>query len=547
MDQKENNRTIDGFPSSEVDQTVPLTPEPKKSDSALSHDDTYRNGTTNSAKAPTVSWESMPLPPQYAQPKKRSIGLIATLTGISLCLIGAVMGFTPMVLAGGPLNLAYESGYRDPEYVDASFTADQARNITFSNNVDGMTRRVAHDITGEKGDYRATDKLLDGIYHNRIELKESSDDKVHIRYYENPNKLASQFRHIELKDGTVVVSPVLEIAPDWINLTNLYLIYADYISSYPRHTGQITVELPVGWDGTITLSKGCQLAVRDMTFKGQFAASEQDVISRLEFENANIVHDVVLDSENIKAIQSNFDGTLDISSLIDRNSVYISDSTAKSMSLSGDGNMTIIKPHTSALNVFTAKGKIIGLLEGSPQDYNLDLSAYIMTDFIQTERDTDTENESSPSRQRDILHMHTNDGVHYSFPVNHPLLKDAASELLTDRSVLDSSRSRKDFIDQKILPLVAFKQTSQSATSGAPTVTLSTSQSSLNVGFLGNDEVLGYSKPQKGAQAYYNFLLKKQSDQGVNTLPRSYFVNLSKVPQGAQVIDFEDILEDSRG
>lgn len=499
--------------------------------------------------APTTAWESMPLPPQYAKQKKFPLGLVAALIGITLCLVGAVMAFTPMITAGGPLNLAYESGYRDPEYVDNAFRIDEVQSITLENSVTDRYRERhygTYDVDNEQGKSRV--KYFDGVYINRVVMEESPDDKIHIRYYENRNQYNPRIRHLELKDGTVSISPVLEQYGE-VSLTNLYLIYADQISHF-NNSGAITLEIPKGWKGTVNFSNQSMVTVHDMTFEGKLDLNAGATVSRLEIIDSHFTQDVVLDSENIKAIKSIFDGDLKISALSDKNSVYISDTTAKSMSFTGDGQMSILQPHTNSLTAHTTKGCIVAFFDGTPQDYQAKMNAYVMTDFAVVERyDKGYEKSYDGGNQ----YLRTDSGtLEYVFPLTDPLFKDSAAELAGKKQYFDSYREQQDFIEQKILPHAAFTYESPAPHEGAPSVSLVSARGSMNVGFLGDDSVLGYKTPQTGAKAYFNYLIKRQNNTGYNSLPRPVFINIAKKGEGQGLATEDDfsslkVNEGSRG
>lgn len=483
----------------------------------------------------TISYDSMPMPPmQPRAPKKSHFARNAILVGIALCLVGGILGLTPMIVAGGPMNLAYESGYKGAIDYDMDFASNEISYISFKHPV------ASQDASGAivHGPYG---------YDSRIVFKESPNaDKIKVGY-----QVGSTFKEPEvvLNKGTLEIT-----GPQYIDqggsftLKNLYLVYAE-VKESPYYARDITIEIPAGWKGTIAVPDHSRIYFENVDITGnvESAPSAKGSVKRLQIKNSTINGSVALSSENVLVSNSNITGSLDIKDLIDRYSVNISDSTITDLNLVGKGDMYVAGGTYTSTNITNTDGNVYGYLDDSLQNYNVTAKASLVADNMLVMQES---NFPYSSRQQELQNLVDKYEAN-SIPVDDKVAlvvpkKDAQTTHEgapnQDSELPEGQQDPEDiyqfegssFNNRVIVPESQRYVYTNDNTVAPKKLTVNVYNGFFQLGFVGNDTVLGYSKLIPGAQLTKESMLS-QSGQYVGFNEIQDFTPFNVYPAGEKL------------
>lgn len=449
----------------------------------------------------TAKYDSMPMPPAPVRPPKKShFARNAVVCGIGLCLIGGVMGLTPMIVAGGPLELAKESGFKEVTAHDLEFAGNETTGIAFGPVDEGL------DDTASP-----LERMF--IYNSVVSFEGSPDNKIHVQYQAADNRVS---RTVEAKNGLLTIgNPHDETADRTRVYNNLYLLYAEEtVNRSDDHA--VTVKIPKDWKGTITLPVGTRVKFDGVTMTGNIVSPKQneenpDPVLRLTMKNTQVTGNIEAKSENFSSEGLTVKGNITVSYQRDEIGSSLIKTTATNLSIKGRGNVYLLESSFDNVDINLLTGSVYGYLTGSSTDYDLSVKSTLAADFVFDRNDvrslTGNGNREPNGRLERLANKDLADVARYdtyAAIIPKPEFMNqvidpahAAAEPGVSKGFQSTHHRVEDLMDGKFPKACALAFEKDNNASKA--LNVSTSGGFVQLGFLTDDQVIGYTRYVPGA------------------------------------------------
>ena len=479
-----------------------------------------------------TNYNSMPLPPSSPKAKNKLLPRLA-LVGLGLCLSGLILGAAPMFIAGGPLEIAKDSGYASPERHVDTYDAHAFNVIKVLNtNLEALGESPSN-------------------LNQKIYLENSSSGKIEYEYTSNMNTLAKveQYRD-ELTLGTKTKS---ENKAFGIPYNNLYMLFADLTDSN-NYDYSMVVRVPKDWAGTIEIP-GSYLYAKDFECAGSIVSQNKTQMIRSHFENLKLGGNLKINAQNISLEHAKIDGDIEVRELSDDFSVWLQDVEASSIYMHGAGNFGFNKISANDINL-DSSGYIYGLLSGSSSDYSLDLNGAFYADYF-INQDRAYENGDERYSYTDRLGISR---LSFNQLILDDILSNDAGYAIIDRQsmsksyfyavpwrdfypdtskVLHDSDLSIDALQPENYKHAEYKLIQEKE--GAPKLSLKSSNEMIQLGFEGDELVLGYKNRYLGAEAMRMTLEQNQNDRFRNEVRMTNPLNIALINTYADALGVEKI------
>lgn len=443
--------------------------------------------------AQTQQYNSMPIPPSSPKKKKPIIAGLA-ITGVGLCLAGLLLGATPMFVVGGPMELAKQTGYKEPTRQVEQFDASNISTI-----------KIDNDLFNNSDTY----SRFGVTYNYEVHLENSENGKIEFEYMNSMGSTGTN--HVE-KDILQLGIKKLSSKKFDLQSSNLYMLFAQGTENIGEDSS-IVVRVPKDWAGTIELP-GDYIYAQNFESKGSLVTPKNTQLIRANFENLTLGGDLNIKSQNICLEHARIGGSLEVKDLQDSYSLWLNDVEAPSISAEGGGNFTINNVKTPELNLKT-NNYIYGLLPGNSSDYSLDLQGGFYADYYVDQNalysigdDTYYNYADRPGLSKDkfisiVDSSILNNNAYAIF--DRQEMESMACYAVPLSDIYTSSphfNTKSDYFDTENLTPEDYKKLEYRYTQdieGAPKVSITSRSGMVQVGFEGDNKVLGYKTPYLAA------------------------------------------------